>query len=556
MRQTAYRTLRLLRITRVLVKHGLDDLLFSVRWLRPYRFILALNPIYWFQRRAEGTTGQRLRRALEELGPTYIKLGQMLSTRRDLLPDEITQELARLQDDVPPFPGEAARTIVERSLGHPLDELFQDFDPVPAAAASIAQVHFAHLRDGREVAVKVRRPGIERIVEQDFAILSFLAELAERYSAEARRLRVRAVVEEYAKTIAGEMDFLREAANASQLRRNFAEHTDLLYVPAVFWDYCSEGVLVMERVHGIPISQREALAEAGIDFDQLSRRAAEIFFRQVFVDAYFHADMHPGNIFIDPDTGRFIAVDFGIMGTLDRDSQHYLAENMSAFFDRDYERVAEAHAAAGWIPSGTNLQDFETALRAIAEPIFERPLNEISVGNLLLRLFQTTRRFNMQTQPQLLLLQKTLVNVEGIARNFNPNLNIWEVAAPMLATWMNQQRGPLGWAREARENLPKWGLNLPQIPNLLHTALDQMVQGRLELYLKSEQMDAMRQELRFGLHRIFMAIVGVSLLISAAIIADQENGIFGSLAGLSPVSWVLGLLGAYILFLGWPRQPD
>jgi ubiquinone biosynthesis protein len=384
----------------------------------------------WLGPKPQGSFAERLRKALETLGPTFIKLGQMLSTRRDLLPDHITQELAKLQDSVPPFPPEEAQKIIETALNKPIAALFSEFTTKPAAAASIAQVHFGVLLDGREVAIKVRRPGLRRIIDQDLAILALLADLAERYSQEGRRLRVRAVVAEYAKTLRGELDLLREAANASQLRRNFAAEPDLLYVPEIYWDYCSDSVLVMERIHGIPISQLDTLRAAGINFDQLSRRAAEIFFRQVFRDAYFHADMHPGNIFIDPANGRFIAVDFGIMGSLDDASQHYLAENMIAFFQRDYRRVAEAHVEAGWVPPDTNVQDFESAIRAIAEPVFEKPLNEISVANLLLRLFQTTRAFQMQTQPQLLLLQKTLVNVEGIARDFNPALNMWEVATP------------------------------------------------------------------------------------------------------------------------------
>ncbi|MDD5577628.1 MAG: AarF/UbiB family protein, partial [Acidithiobacillus sp.] len=394
MRQSFLRFVRTLHITRVLVRYRLDEVLYFLPLLKPYQAVLRLNPMTWLAPRPQGSFAERLREALETLGPTFIKLGQMLSTRRDLLPDYITQELAKLQDAVPPFPSNVARQIIEAALGKTLDAIFSRFDDQPAAAASIAQVHFGQLLDGREVAIKVRRPGLQWIIDQDLAILALLADLAERYSQEGRRLRVRAVVAEYAKIIRGELDLLREAANASQLRRNFAAEPELLYVPEIYWDYCASPVLVMERIYGIPIGQREALHDAGIDFDQLSRRAAEIFFRQVFRDAYFHADMHPGNIFIDPKNGRFIAVDFGIMGSLDDASQHYLAENMVAFFRRDYRRVAEAHVEAGWVPADTNVQDFETAIRAIAEPVFEKPLNEISVASLLLRLFQTTRAFH------------------------------------------------------------------------------------------------------------------------------------------------------------------
>lgn len=547
--QVFQRAWRLLRISQILLLHGLDEIVFSVPLLRRYRFLLALNPLSWFYR-PQGSRGERLRRAMEALGPTFIKFGQLLSTRRDLLPGDIADELARLQDAVPPFPSAEARIIIEQSLGRPVAEIFRDFDDTPVAAASIAQVHIAHLHDGQEVAVKIRRPGIERLIEQDLSILTLLADLAERYSHEGRRLRAQRVVAEYAKVIRGELDLLREAANASQLRRNFADHQDLLHVPAVHWDYCSQAVFVMERVYGIPINQRQALADAGADFDLLSRRAAEIFFRQVFENAYFHADMHPGNIFIEPATGRFIAVDFGIMGSLDQDSQHYLAENLVAFLRRDYRRVAEAHVEAGWVPPDTAVQDFEAAIRAIAEPIFERPLNEISIAHLLLRLFQTTRQFNMQTQPQLLLLQKTLVNVEGIARDFNPALNIWSIAEPMLAQWMNRQRGPQGWLRALREQAPKWGQSIPRLPNLLHTVLDQAANGQLQLQFQSSQLELLRLEIRQGVRRLFSACIGSALLIAATITQTQDS------VGLAwwdvPVlSWILGGLGLSLLLYAW-----
>ncbi|MHB1203354.1 MAG: ubiquinone biosynthesis regulatory protein kinase UbiB [Acidithiobacillus sp.] len=541
MRQTFFRLTRSLRITHVLVRYRLDEVLYFLPILRPYRAFLRLNPMTWIAPRPAGTFPERLRQALEVLGPTFIKLGQMLSTRRDLLPDDITLELAKLQDAVPPFSAAEARCIIEKSLGQPLEEIFSEFEEEAAAAASIAQVHFARLKDGRATAVKVRRPHLERVIEQDLAILGFLADLAERYSQEGRRLRVRAVVAEYAKTIRGELDLLREAANASQLRRNFLAEPELLYVPEVYWDYCSSQVMVMERIYGIPIGQRDALAKAGIDFDQLSRRAAEIFFRQVFRDAYFHADMHPGNIFIDPNNGRFIAVDFGIMGSLDDASQHYLAENMVAFFRRDYRRVAEAHVEAGWVPPDTNVQDFEAAIRAIAEPVFERPLNEISVANLLLRLFQTTRAFHMQTQPQLLLLQKTLVNVEGIARDFNPKLNIWEVATPLLSDWLNRQRGPRGWWMELKRYFPQWGLALPELPVLLHGILRQVQQGELPLVIRNQDLEGIRQELQRGLRRLVFGIGGTFLLVGIGVMAAVDHELGTVIAGLPFWLWLIGL---------------
>ncbi|BBF64876.1 ubiquinone biosynthesis regulatory protein kinase UbiB [Acidithiobacillus sp. 'AMD consortium'] len=554
MRQSFLRFVRTLQITRVLVRYRLDEVLYFLPLLKPYQAVLRLNPMTWLAPRPQGSFAERLREALETLGPTFIKLGQMLSTRRDLLPDHITHELAKLQDAVPPFPSNVARQIIEAALGKTLDAIFSRFDDQPAAAASIAQVHFGQLLDGREVAIKVRRPGLQWIIEQDLAILALLADLAERYSQEGRRLRVRAVVAEYAKVIRGELDLLREAANASQLRRNFTAEPELLYVPEIYWDYCASPVLVMERIYGIPIGQREALHDAGIDFDQLSRRAAEIFFRQVFRDAYFHADMHPGNIFIDPKNGRFIAVDFGIMGSLDDASQHYLAENMVAFFRRDYRRVAEAHVEAGWVPADTNVQDFETAIRAIAEPVFEKPLNEISVASLLLRLFQTTRAFHMQTQPQLLLLQKTLVNVEGIARDFNPALNIWEVATPLLTEWLSRQRGPQGWWSELKRYFPQWGLVLPEIPVLLHNILRQTQQGELPLVIRSNDIQGIRQELHNGLQKLTYSVGGTFIVVGLGIIAALEHRLDSPVLHLPVWAWLIILPMALWAGTRWVRS--
>ena len=554
MRQSFLRFVRTLHITRVLVRYRLDEVLYFLPLLKPYQAVLRLNPMTWLAPRPQGSFAERLREALETLGPTFIKLGQMLSTRRDLLPDHITHELAKLQDSVPPFPSNVARQIIEAALGKTLDAIFSRFDDQPAAAASIAQVHFGQLLDGREVAIKVRRPGLQWIIEQDLAILALLADLAERYSQEGRRLRVRAVVAEYAKVIRGELDLLREAANASQLRRNFAAEPELLYVPEIYWDYCASPVLVMERIYGIPIGQRAALHDAGIDFDQLSRRAAEIFFRQVFRDAYFHADMHPGNIFIDPKNGRFIAVDFGIMGSLDDASQHYLAENMVAFFRRDYRRVAEAHVEAGWVPADTNVQDFETAIRAIAEPVFEKPLNEISVASLLLRLFQTTRAFHMQTQPQLLLLQKTLVNVEGIARDFNPALNIWEVATPLLTEWLSRQRGPQGWWSELKRYFPQWGLVLPEMPVLLHNILRQTQQGELPLVIRSNDLQGIRQELHSGLQKLTYSVGGTFIVVGLGIIAALEHRLDSPVLHLPVWAWLIILPTALWAGTRWVRS--
>ncbi|MBU2761833.1 ubiquinone biosynthesis regulatory protein kinase UbiB [Acidithiobacillus sulfurivorans] len=551
MRQSLLRFVRTLHITRVLVRYRLDEVLYFLPILKPYQAILRLSPMSWLGPKPQGDFAERLRQALETLGPTFIKLGQMLSTRRDLLPDYITQELAKLQDAVPPFPSEEACKIIESALGKPINTVFSEFHSKPAAAASIAQVHFGVLQDGREVAIKVRRPGLRRIIDQDLAILGLLADLAERYSQEGRRLRIRAVVAEYAKTLRGELDLLREAANASQLRRNFAADPDLLYIPEIYWDYCSSSVLVMERIYGIPIGQLDALRAAGINFDQLSRRAADIFFRQVFRDAYFHADMHPGNIFIDPQSGRFIAVDFGIMGSLDDASQHYLAENMIAFFQRDYRRVAEAHVEAGWVPPDTNVQDFEMAIRAIAEPVFEKPLNEISVANLLLRLFQTTRAFHMQTQPQLLLLQKTLVNVEGIARDFNPALNMWEVATPLLTEWLSRQRGPRGWWTEMKRHFPEWGLVLPEMPVLLHGILRQAQQGELPLVIRNQDLEGIRKEIRRGMLRLSFGVSGTFIVVGIGIMAALAHKLDYAILDLPLWAWLILLPGFTWVGVRW-----
>ncbi|MBF6592468.1 MAG: ubiquinone biosynthesis regulatory protein kinase UbiB, partial [Ktedonobacterales bacterium] len=407
----------MLYINLVLVKHGLDEIILATHLFRPIRFVRYLAPWNWFRHHRE-PRGVRIRRALEDLGPIFVKFGQLLSTRRDLLPDDIAEELAYLQDHVPPFPSEQACAILERTYERPLAEIFHTFETRALASASIAQVHRAELHDGRKVVVKILRPNIERIIQRDLSLLYVLAELAERYWGEGRRLRPTEVVAEYDKIINDELDLMREAASASQLRRNFMD-SPLLYIPEVYWDYTHRNVLVMERISGIPIGNVKAIKEAGIDLERLAEAGVEIFFTQVFRDSFFHGDMHPGNIFVSPQ-GRYLAVDFGIMGTLSPQDQRYLAEDFLAFFNRDYHRVAELHIQSGWVPQDTRVEEFEAAVRSVCEPIFERPLKEISFGRLLLRLFQTARRFHMEVQPQLVLLQKTLLNIEGLGRQLYP----------------------------------------------------------------------------------------------------------------------------------------
>jgi len=413
--------------------------------------------------------GQRLREALETLGPIFVKFGQVLSTRRDLLPLDIADELAKLQDQVPPFPSPVAVREIERSLGRPIHELFDSFEQEPVASASIAQVHLATLHDGREVAVKVLRPRVEQAIARDVALMETAADLLERLWVDGRRLKPRQVVAEFAHHLEDELDLMREAANASQLRRNFKGST-LLVVPEIHWDFCAQRVMVMERMHGTPISQVQRLRDKGIDIPKLARNGVEVCFTQVFRDGFFHADMHPGNILV-ADDGKYVALDFGIMGTLTEADKNYLARNFLAFFNRDYRRVAQAHLDAGWVPAGTRVDEFESAIRGVCEPIFARPLKEIYFGRLLLRLFQVARRFNMEVQPQLVLLQKTLLNIEGLGRELDPDLDLWSTAKPYLERWMNEQVGWRGLARAVRQEAPFWAATLPQLPRLIHRAL-------------------------------------------------------------------------------------
>ena len=460
----------------------------------------------------------RLRRALETLGPIFVKFGQVLSTRRDLLPVDIADELAMLQDRVPPFASELAIAEVERSLGHPLREVFASFDETPVASASIAQVHLATLKGGAEVAVKVLRPGVEREVAKDVGLLEAAAALMERLWSEGRRLKPREVVAEFSRHLDEELDLLREAANASQLRRNF-EASALLVVPRVHWDHCSQRVMVMERMRGIPISQVGALREAGIDIPALARAGVEIFFTQVFRDGFFHADMHPGNIFVSTEgetRGRYIALDFGIMGTLTETDKNYLAQNFLAFFNRDYRRVAQAHLDAGWVPEGTRLDAFESAIRAVCEPVFARPLKEIYFGKLLLRLFQTSRRFNVEIQPQLVMLQKTLLNIEGLGRELDPDLDLWKTAKPYLERWLAERIGWRGLAQAIRHEAPTWAQTLPQLPRLVHRLLAEDRLGGLQKALEQLAAENARRN-RLLAWAVALAAAGLVLAAIAAL---------------------------------------
>jgi ubiquinone biosynthesis protein len=461
---------RLLYIVFTVLRYGLDEVALSGFRQRGVRLLVRLLTV---GRRLDAPRGERLRIALEKLGPIFVKFGQVLSTRRDLLPPDIADEFARLQDRVPPFPASTARALVEQAFGLTIDALFARFDDVPVASASIAQVHFAMLRDGREVAVKVLRPGMLAVIEDDLTLLRTLAAWVERVSADGRRLKPREVVAEFDVYLHDELDLVREAANAAQLRRNM-QGLGLLLIPEMHWDLCTTGVIVMERMNGVPIGQIARLRDAGVDLARLARDGVTIFFTQVFRDGFFHADMHPGNIQVslDPATfGRYIALDFGIVGTLTESDKNYLAQNFIAFFRRDYKRVAELHLESGWVPRDTRVEALESAIRAVCEPHFDRPLKDISLGVVLLRLFQTSRRFNVEIQPQLVLLQKTLLNVEGLGRQLDPELDLWTTAKPFLERWMDEQIGWRKLVEQLRHEAPRFAQLLPELPRLLHDAL-------------------------------------------------------------------------------------
>ncbi len=482
---------RLIEIQRVLVRHGLDEFVRETHLYRPLRFIFLASPWTWFERRREASRGERLRLALEELGPIFVKFGQAVSTRRDLLPIDIADELARLQDRVPPFDGRVARLAIEKAYGRPIAEMFASFDETPLAAASIAQVHAATLPDGKEVVVKVLRPGMRAIIERDLEVLHELAALAIRNSNEARRLRLSEIVDEYHKTILDELDLMREAANASQLKRNWAG-SDLLYVPEVYWDWCRVDVMVMERIHGIVVNDMERLRAIGADIPLLAENGVKIFFTQVFRHNFFHADMHPGNIFVLADTParpRYAAIDFGIVGTLDPRDQHYLAENFLAVFDRDYRRVAVLHVESGWVPPNTRVDEMESAIRTVLEPIFNRPLRDISFGTILLRLFDISRRFNMVIQPQLILLQKTLLNIEGLGRQMHPDLDIWNTAAPILRQWMTERISGAAVFGSLRTQLPEILEAARALPPLIKGAVQRAQDGTLRLQVEARDLD-------------------------------------------------------------------
>ena len=507
--------LRLIHINWVLVVHGLDELVLKTHLFRPVRYLAFITPSYWRKPKAD-SRGVRIRRALEDLGPIYVKFGQALSTRKDILPDDISDELVKLQDRVPPFANEIARSIIEKELGMSIAEAFAEFDPAPLASASVAQVHTAMLHTGEKVIVKVLRPDIEERIRSDIGLLYELARFAERFWSDARRLRAMDVVAEFERSTLDELDLVREAANAAKLRRNF-ENSELIYIPEIYWEFTRQKVMVMERIYGIPVGEIEQLKAAGANFKVLAERGVEIFFTQVFRDNFFHADMHPGNIFVElPD--KYIAVDFGIVGSLSLSDQRYLAENFLAFFNRDYRKVAEMHVESGWVPRSTRIEEFESAIRSVCEPIFEKPLKDISFGQLLLRLFQTARRFDMHVQPQLVLLQKTLLNIEGLGRQLYPELDLWQTAKPFLEKWFHERLGPKAKINRIIKQFPEFAEHFPEIPSLLCKALDHAAHAQQHAETQQQELALMRQLMDKNHKTTVWAMIISAFIISAAVL--------------------------------------
>ena len=527
---------RLFKILAAVAINRLDNLIRPERVNFPARILLKLLP-WRYLIKNEAPRGERIRLTMEALGPVFIKFGQLLSTRRDLLPDDISDELARLQDDVPPFPSDEAITIIEQGLQAPVDTLFAEFDRRPLASASVAQVHSARLHSGEEVVAKVIRPGIEKVIRKDIRLMYLCAQFIRFLSSDARRLKPVEVVADYERTIFDELDLLREAANYSQLRRNFLT-SPLLFVPQVYWDYCRSRVLVMERIYGVPISDLKTLKEHNVDMKVLAERGTEIFFTQVFRDRFFHADMHPGNIFVDtsnPKEPRYIAIDCGIIGTLEPEDQYYLASNLSAFFRRDYRKVAQLHVDSGWVPRDTPVAALEAAIRTVCEPIFEKPLKDISFGQLLVRLFQVARRFNMEIQPQLVLLEKTLLNVEGLGRQLYPNLDLWATGQPFLEKWMKDQVSPLALACSVKDSSADWILSAPMLAGQVMSTVRQLNDQQQQLFRQYAQSEKRKHGLRKLGGCLLLAGAGYSLASGAVLVSPSVLAMILAVTG----GWLL-----------------
>tara|TARA_B100000959_G_scaffold75703_1_gene80338 strand:+ start:5744 stop:7402 length:1659 start_codon:yes stop_codon:yes gene_type:complete len=548
--------LRLLAIQRVLISHGLDEIIFATHLLRPVRFLFYILPWNWFSKNKQ-KRAVRMRLMLDELGPIYVKLGQILSTRRDLIPEDIADEFTKLQDNVAPFPGEIARKIIEDAYGCNISDVFLKFNEVPLASASVAQVHSATLKDGRDFIIKVIRPGIEKLIRKDLDLLQLLAEKAERYNKNAKSLKFTGVVKEFEKTIFNELDLQREASNASQLYRNFRDERRY-HVPRIDWDLTRRNVLAIERVEGISIRDINALKVASIDLKCLAAFVVEIFFTQVFRDNFFHADMHPGNIFVVPGKEKespiIKVIDFGIMCSLTEHDQHYLADNLVAFLNRDYNRVAVLHIKSGWVPSETRTDELEGAIRTVCEPLLDRPIHEISLGELLQRLFQIARSFDVEILPQLVLLQKTIINIEGIVRQLHPHLDLWETARPEMERWMSERMGVRGLIKGTILNLPRVIERLPEFPNRAIDLIDKIYDGKIEMENKSEEIHKLREEMKIYNRKTILSVIGSGLILSSSIIYALNNTTHGAMISVPLASWVLGLFGLIFIYISWREK--
>jgi ubiquinone biosynthesis protein len=548
--------LRLLAIQRVLISHGLDEIIFATHLLRPVRFLFYILPWNWFSKNKQ-KRAVRMRLMLDELGPIYVKLGQILSTRRDLIPEDIADEFAKLQDNVAPFPGEIARKIIEDAYECNISDVFLKFNEVPLASASVAQVHSVTLKDGRDFIIKVIRPGIEKLIRKDLDLLQLLAEKAERYNKNAKSLKFTGVVKEFEKTIFNELDLQREASNASQLYRNFRDEYRY-HVPRIDWELTRRNVLAIERVEGISIRDINALKVASIDLKCLAEFVVEIFFTQVFRDNFFHADMHPGNIFVvsgkEKELPIIKVIDFGIMCSLTEYDQHYLADNLVAFLNRDYNRVAVLHIKSGWVPSETRIDELEGAIRTVCEPLLDRPIHEISLGELLQRLFQIARSFDVEILPQLVLLQKTIINIEGIVRQLHPHLDLWETAQPEMERWMSERMGVKGLIKGTILNLPRVIERLPELPNRAIDLIDKIYDGKIEMENKSEEIHKLREEMKIYNRKTILSVIGSGLILSSSIIYALNNTTHGAMISVPLVSWVLGLFGLIFIYISWREK--